>query len=676
MRRKIKYCLLKLLIGRRGKVFRYHWAIVTGISFIILAFIWLEHFDSFYFTQDDNLAQFFPVILDACRGLFHDHLFPTLNPYQFAGSPTTGLGTYSLTYPLTYLSYSIASFVLRHEFWTLEVLAFFHLLLGYLSSMLLFRFLRIRPMLATLASLSFVLCGFNLIAGRSWYLVMPVPVYLPLLILSLEQFKAGQINRCWAVTTGLTMGVAFHTGHAQMWLYSMLFYGGGILLLLNHRNMPIKKSFPLILSACLIGLAIVWPLLSWTLELVAKIPRLPLGEGILGGLWALFFPYPLVRADHPMGWGNVNKEFMGHLYYNGSFFPLTFAVVLILVAITLFLGFSSKKMTRIFQNNFWLGMALVAFLLSLGSEGFLWTALSNIGIFHKLNGPYKFLPFLHFFMILTAVIFLNRVLTSFPIKKSLQVIVWVTMMGILFYHVTCCRTAFYTYGDDPYPLLPEGMKKNLSADYQKYPARIDSRAFNRCPLKGYSQSLNHNFATVYHVPSLTGYDVLVDPPTRTPFHLFQYGVPMIVESKLGFPVDEIPYSEEASGAKSFEYSTIKFLPGALPLAFPLKDSRLALPIRFDVQGGVVDTSSLSNPQDVVVNMIYRKGYHAFASKRELDVRPDHFQRIIIKDCPVAKKIEVRYWKSLTKEFMASFFCLLLAAMFICRFRTQCPYNSF
>src|SRR5689334_19885492 len=65
----------------------WRWMIVGFVS-VAAALAFLEYRQPFYFVEDDNLAQFMPVVLHGCRSLFHDGVFSTWNPHQFLGSPT------------------------------------------------------------------------------------------------------------------------------------------------------------------------------------------------------------------------------------------------------------------------------------------------------------------------------------------------------------------------------------------------------------------------------------------------------------------------------------------------------------------------------------------------------------------------------------------------------------
>jgi len=87
---------------------------VAGFVAVLTALLLLEQSHPYYFTQDDNLAVNLPAILQGCRSLFSG-VFPTWNPHQYMGSPSTSLGYYALTYPFTYVSYWLSRTVLHNE---------------------------------------------------------------------------------------------------------------------------------------------------------------------------------------------------------------------------------------------------------------------------------------------------------------------------------------------------------------------------------------------------------------------------------------------------------------------------------------------------------------------------------------------------------------------------------
>src|SRR5262245_11637059 len=48
---------------------------LAGFALVAAALAFSEWRQPYFFVQDDNLAQFFPVVLQGCRGFFHDGAF-------------------------------------------------------------------------------------------------------------------------------------------------------------------------------------------------------------------------------------------------------------------------------------------------------------------------------------------------------------------------------------------------------------------------------------------------------------------------------------------------------------------------------------------------------------------------------------------------------------------------
>ena len=152
---------LRLCDSRRaGKAALQSWTwIVLGLATVAAALAMLERIEPCYFAQDDNFANVLPGILQGCRSIFHGE-FPDFDPCQLMGMPSAGKGAYTLLYPPTVVSYCIARWGLGNENYTLEVFAAMHLLAGYLASYAAARTVGLRPALAYVLGISFVLAGY------------------------------------------------------------------------------------------------------------------------------------------------------------------------------------------------------------------------------------------------------------------------------------------------------------------------------------------------------------------------------------------------------------------------------------------------------------------------------------------------------------------------------------
>jgi len=215
--------------------------------------------EPYAFTQDDNLSQFLPVIIRSAQDLFQGR-FPVWNPHQLMGAPTATVGTYMLTYPPTYLSYWIAKQVFGDPYLTVELFFTFHLTAGYFVTFWVLRRFGLRPSLAVAGALSFTLCAFLLIGGRSQATFIPIAVWLPLLAASILALERGPVGWKWALATGALIGIYFHAGHAQYWVYALMFFATAVGLLSFGRRIPWARSLWCI-PAFSFGLALAAPLL-------------------------------------------------------------------------------------------------------------------------------------------------------------------------------------------------------------------------------------------------------------------------------------------------------------------------------------------------------------------------------------------------------------------------------
>ena len=171
---------------------RLLWPLV-GFLGVTSALLLLEKAHPFYFSQDDNLHANLPVMLQGCQNFFAG-VFPRWNPYQYMGSPTTSLGYYEFTYPPLYAAYWFAKHVLGSENAMVDVLAFFHLLLGYVAFYWVAMRAACRPAIAMLAASCYSLSGYALIFSRSFIQFSSIMLWAPLLIACLQELKNGQIN--------------------------------------------------------------------------------------------------------------------------------------------------------------------------------------------------------------------------------------------------------------------------------------------------------------------------------------------------------------------------------------------------------------------------------------------------------------------------------------------------
>lgn len=638
-----------------------------GFLFLVGAFVFMEVRSPYYFTQADNYIQFLPTILHGCESFFNG-VFPTINPHQLMGAQSSSLGVYALTYPLTYLSYLLAKYVVGQEYATLEIFALLHLLLGYFASYFMMRSQQVRASIAMSGSLCWLLSGFTLIAGRSWYYMMPMLLWLPLLLLMLSQLFYGKYSVKWSSFCGFMIGLFFHSGNAQMWAYSMMFFC--ILVLLAFLSGKVNfRSLLFVFGALLIGVTIASPLLVSQLLETGSIARSGgKGGSVLRGLLSMVLPYPLTTSSHPDMWGSENLKRMGQFYYSGTLYFVMGFISLILIPYVIYY---SKYLKRFVCHNLYLVSGAVAFILALGADGLLWIVLSKMPLFNKFNYPFKILPFVTLFMIISGAVLLEKIFFYRRISHWKSNTIVGLVMLLLIYHIGITSDSFYSFSTRPYPQKVSAFELDKS-----------SRLMSFSPLLSMSDkfvmTLNRNFATLYDLYSINGYDPLVTATRENkkamanimsdPVEALRaYGIRYIIESYPDSPdyfsnnplyekLENLDASEEAILAKlkkesrvvaSHEGVHLWEIQKAEPMAFSLENPSVAHHVSFDASGAHVDMKDDSKLRKLVVNILFRPGMIAMTKGKDLSAKADRWGRMLVEVPDGVRSIDIKYvsfWK--------------------------------
>jgi hypothetical protein len=660
--------------------------VILGLGLLIGCLIMLELRQPYYFTQDDNFAQFLPTILQGCRSL-EAGVFSNWNPYQFMGVPTSNVGIYALTYPITYLSFFVAKYIFRNEYFTIEIFSIFHLIAGYLLIYRAGRLLDLRQSLATISSLSFILSGYMLIAGRSWYYMSPVAIWMPLLIILIIKLQKEHITWRWAFSLGIITGMFFHAGNAQMWAYALMFFCIAVMLLVWTKVVPISRAAWAV-PGLLIGLAIACPLLIPQMLISSDLVRGGwTGQGIVQDFFSLLFPYPISRTTNKYLWGSTNYFLMGHLYYSG-----TVLCTVGLVTLSSIIAYRWPK--NVLAANLWLICAAIALVLALGDRGLLWTVHSVLPVFKKFTFPFKFIPFFNLFIILGSALVLERYLYRIKNHQLYEKRIVGLALILIIYNCFLALPSFYTYGDKPYPSLPPQISETIKSVPDSTPQRIFSFAPRRSVATDYTISLCQNFASLYGVYAINGYQggidsmlpqnleadklILTDPVNA----LRAYGVrwllisPLVNKPQFG-PNPNIQSSDTINREQAILLQMLKphtskrvevngltllELQGSSPLAFYESSPQEAIPVHF--HGGGADLTQITYAGPIILNVLWRPGIVTMADGKLLENQKDSWGRVRF-DVPAGSKhIAIKFSPPWNKAFMAGLILLIVGVTFI------------
>ncbi|MGO9108224.1 MAG: hypothetical protein ACLP9L_03230 [Thermoguttaceae bacterium] len=645
--------------------------IVLGLATVAAALAILEWIEPCYFVQDDNFANVLPGILQGCRSIFHGE-FPDFDPCQLMGMPAAGKGAFTLLYPPTIASYAIARWGLGNECYTLEVFAALHLLAGYLASYAAARAVGLQPVLAYVLGISYVLSGYILLVGRSWHAVLTLVFWLPLLFCCMEGWLKGRANWRWLLATGLAIGGFYYMGFAQYWFYGMLLLGlTAVVAAICGRVALRQLIWPL--AASLLGLALLLPTLIVQLELTRGMTEKEanFGKGIEQGLLATLAPFPFTRAEGFMGLPANREEVLATQWYYAG----TFLMACAFLSMGMMLAYRCRRAWL--GQHPWMVAAIVSLWLSLGREGVLWTAIGNLPVIRAVNHhPHRLMPFVVFFSLIAGGIFLERLLRRATSRKWEYWIAAATAI-LMLYHVSLSRNSLWSYGDRPYPELPQEIAERVLPGQDPQAGRVLSYGPFRTGLPGYAFTLPLSLPSAYGAYGLGGYDPIIEdrPETRAYQDKFAaspmeasraYAVRWILVANADYYKKEWEYwwaARKSTWCFGFSDSgwhdyREKFLPAAKlraqreevslyeipeasPMAFDRARPRAPLSIEFHGWGAEVEVPG-SGQRTVVVNLVVRPWLKAACGEQRLESSADEWGRMEVRVPQGVNRFQVFY----------------------------------
>lgn len=460
-----------------------------GLLLLALALTFLEWRQPFYFTQDDTLSQFVPVLTAVLEGWWATGMLPTWNAYNGLGMPLSS-GGYSITYPPLYAAYALAR-LLGNPLYLMEIFAFAHLMGGYWLMQMALRGHGVRPFIAVCAALSFVLTGYMLVQGRGWHSVLTLAFYLPALLWSLLfAMRCPQPGLRWIVCTGLSIALLFHAGHTQFWIYACLMWGIGIAWVAAIGG-P-RNPHPALagISAALLGLGLSVPLLwvQYIEQLAVGYTQSGLEDGLQRG-WKYFFYPPLEK----------NISWRRHFFSTGIFSVLGVAYVFLL------LHALRRKRQRLQEAALPVTLVLV-FLYALGSTGYLWSYLAAFEPFSKFRWLHKLIPFQALLLVACGALGAEMLARKAKLRRGVLVLIGLCTISGLSWTVIHAKGSPFSYAARPYPPLPQAMRAMDMNPAGPGLRRLLSTAPDRSFRTDYVGKLPLNFASYYRLFSANRYN--------------------------------------------------------------------------------------------------------------------------------------------------------------------------
>lgn len=670
---------------------------LLGLLVTVGGLAFLEIRQPLYFVQDDNFIQFLPVIRQGCESAFRGVL-PLYNPYQLMGAPTATLGTYALTYPFTYEAYFIARTIGQPDA-VLDVFAVIHLIAAYVVMHALLSKKGIRSSICSIAASSFSLSGFFLIAGRSWYYMLPVAVWAPLIVLCLDQILLRRTSIKWQLLLAFAIGMYFHSGNAQMWFYSLFFGLIAIASAWLTRTTTRTRLLSLI-PPTVAGLGVAFPLLCLQFLETKDVWRHH-DAGNISGISLLHILIPLGKWTA----NSQNQAFPQELNHFGFIFgaPLLVALVILIARLTVF-NSDRNLIASVIGNNLWLPALLLSMFMACGTPGVAWDLLAWLPVFNKFTQSAKLVAFVTIFGIIIAATIIERLLSwissDFSDSRNVcfsnrRIEVVLVSIGVLTLsiHLWNCDSSFYNFADAPsYAGLPAALLNRCAIKEGDITEgnRILAIAPDRSRTGGFTSSLNQNFPTRYNVVSLTGMDLLVSTNKSTLKVLEDcfknsravtsaYGVKWLVvhrgmiHSSYGtvpwlwryeqpdFFQQRMAQTLLPKSEKVIELNDISVYKtdDADPLVFAAVDRTKSLPAKISTQGISADVSGIQTGEAIVFAFMARPWITAHLDGKPITIGSDQFSRIVARLPIEGQVLTITYAPPLIPAVAGGFLLILV-----------------
>ena len=617
---------------------------------LLLVFACLCHMESrcswVMFLLIDNILQFSPVIIDACRNFFEHGTFPEINPYQFMGSPTSSTGIYSLLYPVTYIAYAIAKFLCRNELITIDVFCIIHILLAYTGTFMVAKKLQIRSPLAFVAGISYSLCGYHFIGAFYWYYIITTAAFLPFLTLCLICINDKPSWKLWFIS-GLLWGIYGLSGNVQLWGYTAMFLGLFALYLFATRQISSDRMI-FLGSSFMLGTAISLVLLIPQYLLLCNVKRYLIHRNLSDTrfLFTIFLPQNLIGYPIPSEINYVN----------------TVIAVFALAAILLMM-FSLRYSVVMKKYSPWLFIGLFALMLAYDALD-TWTMLHSLPIFKQFRMSVKFLTYADFFLVMAGIVFLEQILMTLTRRRARIMLTTVVMLSVIF-EVNHINIKFEPPEDSA------GHQDKMYHRLSEYPPFIfaGKDKFRHISLNAsinwnpnYFINLRYNIATHYELMSLNGFrsDLESDlpenmkyirnmPTSITPLQRYgvKYATLFLIDSGIEATIEYshrhllLPVQEKAKLLETKNQMNYYEIPDPDPMAF-VEGDRKSLPIKFNTAGADVNLTGVQPDSTVIVNLLWRPRYRAYCDDRTIHIDKDEWGRMKISVTQPSTELKIRY----------------------------------
>ena len=366
---------------------RTDWLLIGGLLVLVVLIFWRFLFNRnwSFGVELDFLRQFYPARFYEAKSL-SGGTFPLWSPYILSGQPFYASYQTAMLYPFNILLVGIYGAIGAD--WSLKaqcVFVVFHFYLAGLFTYILARDLRVGRAGASVAAVTFMLCGF-MTAHAGHLNQMSAAAWMPLIFFLFNRSLTRR-RLSYAIAAGAAMGIALLAGHLQSIFYlCVILLGLAIFYVWRHYRGDETQGAAFSVAALALTVGIAAGL--------AAVQIVPLYE-LIGLSTRTQIPYSLAVTASLPRWQTVNlifPHFFGSSpenYVGGWAMWETYGYAGIVGGALGIVALLKKP--RGFAIFLWV-VLMSALVLAIGPGAYVWTLLFKLGIFvNRFRDPARVL---------------------------------------------------------------------------------------------------------------------------------------------------------------------------------------------------------------------------------------------------------------------------------------------
>lgn len=211
--------------------------IILMVLIVFLFLLYLEVREPNYFLYGDNAKYYLPSYSYSWRSVIDHHTIPLINFHQYLGHTFLAQGQTGVFYLPVYLSVLLSKLTSTNIFYTIDILAFIHLIASSIGMFLLLRRFQLSSSVSFLGSLMWITMPFISIVSRSWIFISYTAAYLPFNFLLLDKLTAEpRIKNAFYLA--ILKSAFFYQGYIQYVFMTLVFEIMYLILLSVCRFSP------------------------------------------------------------------------------------------------------------------------------------------------------------------------------------------------------------------------------------------------------------------------------------------------------------------------------------------------------------------------------------------------------------------------------------------------------